>query len=76
MMNIKVDGNNVVLQQSAIDRTLSNVIFDVAVLDGKNVSSGIRWQDYCKYWKDLGIKWFLYLMKSLMNFNLLSSLCI
>nr|XP_022315370.1 uncharacterized protein LOC111119467 isoform X2 [Crassostrea virginica] len=53
MMNIKVDGNNVVLQQSAIDRTLSNVIFGVAVLDVKNVSSGIRWQDYCKYWKDL-----------------------
>ena len=55
MMNIKVDGNNVVLHQSAIDRTLSNVIFGVAVLDVKNVSSGIRWQDYCKYWKDLGI---------------------
>nr|XP_022315374.1 uncharacterized protein LOC111119468 isoform X2 [Crassostrea virginica] len=53
VMNINVDGNNVVLQQSAINRALSNVIFGVALFDVRNRSSGIRWQDYCKYWKDI-----------------------
>ena len=59
-MNINVDGNNVVLQQSAINRALSNVIFGVALFDVRNRSSGIRWQDYCKYWKDIGNTYFFF----------------
>ena len=69
-MNMKVSVSNVVLQESAINTTLSNVIFGVAMLNVKNVSSGIRLQDSCMFWKDLGKIRFFYLMNSLMNYIL------
>lgn len=44
-----------VLHQNEIYSSIQDVIFGVAILDKNNVSSGIRWQDPCRYKKDYGI---------------------
>lgn len=41
-----------VLHQYDINSSIQDVIFGVAILDEKKVSSGIRWQDPCLYKKD------------------------
>lgn len=45
-----------VLHQYDINSSIQDVIFGVAILDEKKVSSGIRWQDPCLYKKDSGIR--------------------
>lgn len=45
-----------VLHQNDINSSIQDVIFGVAILDEKKVSSGIRWQDPCLYKKDSGIR--------------------
>lgn len=44
-----------VLHQNEIYSSIQDVIFGVAILDKNKVSSGIRWQDPCRYKKDYGI---------------------
>lgn len=41
-----------VLHQNEIYSSIQDVIFGVAILDKNKVSSGIRWQDPCRYKKD------------------------
>lgn len=45
-----------VLHQNDMNSSIQDVIFGVAILDEKKVSSGIRWQDPCLYKKDSGIR--------------------
>lgn len=57
-INILVFKGNVthtVLHQNDMFSSIQDVIFGVAILDEKKVSSGIRWQDPCIYKKDSGI---------------------
>ncbi|XP_061182314.1 uncharacterized protein LOC133190639 [Saccostrea echinata] len=44
--------NQTVLHADTIDQALDDVIFGVAAISDKNVSSGIKWQEECRYVKD------------------------
>ncbi|XP_062592730.1 uncharacterized protein LOC134254199, partial [Saccostrea cucullata] len=44
--------NHTVLKADMIDQALDDVIFGVAAINDKNFSSGIKWQEECRYVKD------------------------
>lgn len=52
LLLFKGNVTHTVLHQSDIDDSIQDVMFGVAILDEKNTSSGIKWQDPCVYKKD------------------------
>ncbi|XP_061180232.1 interleukin-6 receptor subunit beta-like [Saccostrea echinata] len=45
-------GNHVLVSKKDINDSFGEIIFGVALLNGENLSSGIRWQETCRYTKD------------------------
>ncbi|XP_061182311.1 uncharacterized protein LOC133190636 [Saccostrea echinata] len=45
-------GNHVLVSKRDINDSFDEIIFGVALLNGENLSSGIRWQETCRYTKD------------------------
>lgn len=46
--------NHTVIYAIDVGGVIDNVIIGVAVLNKRSVSSGIKWQDKCRYVKDAG----------------------
>ena len=42
------------LHSDIISAAIDEVIFGVAAINARNMSSGIRWQEECRYFKDEG----------------------
>ena len=42
------------LHSDIIGAAIDEVIFGVAAINARNMSSGIRWQEECRYFKDEG----------------------
>jgi hypothetical protein len=46
--------NHTFIHAGDVGGAIDNVIIGVAVLNNRNTSSGIKWQDTCRYVKDAG----------------------
>lgn len=47
--------NSIVLHQGIIGQDIDDYLFGVAAINDRNISSGVTWQDECRYVKNAGM---------------------
>lgn len=49
------NANSIVLHQETIGPDIDEYLFGVAAINNRNISSGVTWQDECRYVKNAGM---------------------
>lgn len=49
------NANSIVLHQETIGQDIDDYLFGVAAINNRNISSGVTWQDECRYIKNAGM---------------------